>query len=123
MINTFHSKDKILSPKANINNLDILSEKDSNKSNNNIISPLSFPRDTFNTFRNKNMSEKESNNIEEKNTFKNENKENEDNKKGKKVKDINISSMTVNNSNFTLEKFSISRKNKQNSKNKFDFII
>ena len=123
VINTFHSKDKILSPKANINNLDILSEKDSNKSNNNIISPLSFPRDTFNTFRNKNMSEKESNNIEEKNTFKNENKENEDNKKGKKVKDINISSMTVNNSNFTLEKFSISRKNKQNSKNKFDFII
>ena len=123
VINTFHSKDKILSPKSNINNLDILSEKDSNKSNNNIISPLSFPRDTFNTFRNKNMSEKESNNIEEKNTFKNENKENEDNKKGKKVKDINISSMTVNNSNFTLEKFSISRKNKQNSKNKFDFII
>ena len=32
MINTFHNKDKILSPKININNLDILSEKD-NKSN------------------------------------------------------------------------------------------
>jgi hypothetical protein len=131
MINTFHNKDKILSPKININNLDILSEKD-NKSNNNIISPLSFQRETFNTFRNKNMSEKESNNIEEKNTFKNENKEqnsperrmdNEDIKKGKKVKDINISSITINNSNFTLEKISSSRKNKRNPKNKFDFII
>ena len=131
MVNTFHNKDKILSPKININSLDILSEKD-NKSNNNIISPLSFQRETFSTFRNKNMSEKESNNIEEKNTFKNENKEknsperrmdNEDIKKGKKVKDINISSITINNSNFTLEKISSSRKNKRNPKNKFDFII
>jgi len=126
VINTFHSKDKILSPKININSIDILSEKGSNKSNNNIMSPLSFQRDTFSTFRNKNVSEKESNNIEEKNTFKIENRnspENEDNKKGKKVKDINISSVTINNSNFTLEKISSSRKNKRNSKNKFDFII
>lgn len=126
VINTFHNKDKILSPKVNINSIDILSEKGSNKSNNNIMSPLSFQRDTFNTFRNKNVSEKESNNIEEKNTFKIENRnspENEDNKKGKKVKDINISSVTINNSNFTLEKISSSRKNKRNSKNKFDFII
>ena len=126
VINTFHSKDKILSPKININSIDILSEKGSNKSNNNIMSPLSFQRDTFSTFRNKNVSEKESNNIEEKNTFKVENRnspENEDNKKGKKIKNINISSVTINNSNFTLEKISISRKNKRNSKNKFDFII
>jgi len=126
VINTFHSKDKILSPKVNINSIDILSEKGSNKSNNNIMSPLSFQRDTFSTFRNKNVSEKESNNNEEKNTFKIENRnspENEDNKKGKKVKDINISSVTINNSNFTLEKISSSRKNKRNSKNKFDFII
>jgi len=126
VINTFHNKDKILSPKVNINSIDILSEKGSNKSNNNIMSPLSFQRDTFSTFRNKNVSEKESNNIEEKNTFKVENRnspENEDNKKGKKIKNINISSVTINNSNFTLEKISISRKNKRNSKNKFDFII
>jgi len=126
VINTFHNKDKILSPKVNINSIDILSEKGSNKSNNNIMSPLSFQRDTFSTFRNKNVSEKESNNIEEKNTFKVENRnspENEDNKKGKKIKNINISSVTINNSNFTLEKISSSRKNKRNSKNKFDFII
>ena len=132
VINTFHNKDKFLSPKKNINILDILSEKDSNKSNNNIISPLSFQRETFNTFRNKNISEKEINNIEEKSIFKNENKEknssekrmdNENVKKGKKVKDINISSITINNSNFSLEKISSSRKNKRNSKNKFDFII
>ena len=78
------------------------------------------------------MSEKESNNIEEKNILKNENKEkyspekrmdNENVKKGKKVKDINISSVTINNSNFSLEKISSSRKNKRNSKNKFDFLI
>jgi hypothetical protein len=132
VINTFNNKDKILSPKTNINSLEMLSEKGSNKSNNNIISPLSFQRDSFNTFRNKNVSEKESNNIEEKNTFKNENKEKnspetrmdfEDIKKGKKIKEINISSMTINNSNFTLEKISSSRKNKRNPKNKFDFII
>ena len=126
VINTFHSKDKILSPKLNINSIDILSEKGSNKSINNIISPLPFQRDTFSTFRNKNVSEKESNNIEEKNTFKIENRnspENEENKKGKKVKDINISSVTINNSNFTLDKISSSKKNKRNSKNKFDFII
>lgn len=126
VINTFHNKDKILSPKVNINSIDILSEKGSNKSNNNIMSPLSFQRDTFSTFRNKNVSEKESNNIEEKNTFKVENRnspENEDNKKGKKIKNINISSVTINNSNFTFEKISSSRKNKRNSKNKFDFII
>lgn len=132
VINTFHNKDKVLSPKININNMDIHSEKDSNRSNNNIISPISFQRDTFNTFRNKNVSEKESNNIEEKNTFKFENKEKnsperrmgqEESKRGKKIKDINISSVTINNSNFTLEKISSSRKNKRNSKNKFDFII
>jgi hypothetical protein len=132
VISTFNNKDKILSPKTNINSLEMLSEKGSNKSNNNIISPLSFQRDSFNTFRNKNVSEKESNNIEEKNTFKNENKEKnspetrmdfEDIKKGKKIKEINISSMTINNSNFTLEKISSSRKNKRNPKNKFDFII
>ena len=132
VISTFNNKEKILSPKTNINSLEMLSEKGSNKSNNNIISPLSFQRDSFNTFRNKNVSEKESNNIEEKNTFKNENKEKnspetrmdfEDIKKGKKIKEINISSMTINNSNFTLEKISSSRKNKRNPKNKFDFII
>ena len=132
VISTFNNKEKILSPKTNINSLEMLSEKGSNKSNNSIISPLSFQRDSFNTFRNKNVSEKESNNIEEKNTFKNENKEKnspetrmdfEDIKKGKKIKEINISSMTINNSNFTLEKISSSRKNKRNPKNKFDFII
>ena len=132
VINTLYNRDKILSPKVNINSIEILSEKGSNKSINNIISPLSFQRDSFHTFRNKNISDKDSNNIEEKNTFKNENKEknspearidNEDMKKGKKIKDINISSVTVNNSNFTLEKFSSTRKSKRNSKNKFDFII
>ena len=44
-------------------------------------------------------------------------------KKDKKIKDINISSMTVNDSNFAREKHFTPKKNKKNCINKYDFLV
>ena len=45
------------------------------------------------------------------------------NKKDKKIKEINISSMTVKDSNFTLEKKNYAQKEKKNSINKYDYVM
>ena len=45
------------------------------------------------------------------------------NKKEKKIKEINISSMTVKDSNFTLEKKNYAQKEKKNSINKYDYVM
>ena len=44
-------------------------------------------------------------------------------KKDKKIKDINVSSMTINDSNFAREKHFTPKRNKKNSINKYDFLV
>ena len=146
-------KESILSPKNSLNNIEILSDRiENNKIKNiNIISPISPHRKeylnnhkySFDRFSNIN-NEKEENNIEEKSNIRTSVKnlnilkntpekkiiydemrgyDNNDAKKRKKIKDIDVSSMTINDSNFHREKDSPIRKSRKNSKNKYDFII
>ena len=44
-------------------------------------------------------------------------------KKDKKIKDINVSNMTINDSNFAREKHFTPKKSKKNSINKYDFLV
>ena len=44
-------------------------------------------------------------------------------KKDKKIKDINVSNMTINDSNFAREKHFTPKRSKKNSINKFDFLV
>ena len=44
-------------------------------------------------------------------------------KKDKKIKDINVSNMTINDSNFSREKHFTPKKSKKNSINKYDFLV